>query len=56
MNESEEGWPRRVVVPPDVDLDRAWAAVAARVWQRRVGRPNAPPAGSCVRLRWPGRC
>jgi hypothetical protein len=48
MNESEEGWPRRVVVPPDVDLDRAWAAVAARVWQRRVG-PAERAAGRLLR-------
>jgi hypothetical protein len=37
MSETPVGGPHRDAVPPDVDLDRAWANVAAEVWRREPG-------------------
>ena len=38
MSEMTPGRPHRVAVPPDVDLERVWACVAAEVWRREPGR------------------
>jgi len=38
MSEMTPGRPHRDAVPPDVDLERVWACVAAEVWRREPGR------------------